>query len=115
MPLDAFLAQVEAEIGARLSKFVKEDFEAFLECGILAHCFLRPRCAECAHETLVASFYPPRSCANRATSSIMETKPPVPRAILVGIQVRASTDFVDTGSSGLALCLFGSDIPEGGM
>jgi GTP-binding protein HflX len=34
MPLDTFLAQVEAEIGARLSKFVKEDFEAFLECGI---------------------------------------------------------------------------------
>jgi len=27
MPLDTFLAQVEAEIGARLSKFVKEDFE----------------------------------------------------------------------------------------
>ena len=43
MPLDTFLAQVEAEIGARLSKFVKEDFDAFLECGILAHGFLRLR------------------------------------------------------------------------
>ena len=28
--------------------------EAFLECGILAHGFLRLRCAECAHEKLVA-------------------------------------------------------------
>ena len=26
-----------------------------------------------------------------------------------------SPDLVDTGSSGLALCLFGGDIPEGGM
>ncbi len=58
-PLDTYLAHVEAEIGARLSKFVKEDFDAFLECGILAHGFLRLRCAECAHETLVASFLSP--------------------------------------------------------
>jgi len=56
MPPDTFLAQVEAEIGARLSKFVKQDFDAFLECGIRAHGFLRLRCAECTHETLVVSF-----------------------------------------------------------
>jgi hypothetical protein len=31
-------------------------------------------------------------CAIRATSSIMETKPPVPRAILVGIQVPSVDD-----------------------
>lgn len=30
------------------------EFEAFLECGILAHGFLRVRCADCAHEKLVA-------------------------------------------------------------
>ena len=30
------------------------EFEAFLECGILAHGFLRLRCGECAHEKLVA-------------------------------------------------------------
>ena len=34
--------------------FVKDEFEAFLECGILAHGFLRVRCAHCAHEKLVA-------------------------------------------------------------
>jgi hypothetical protein len=37
-----------------LPEFVKAEFEAFLECGILAHGFLRLRCAECAHEKLVA-------------------------------------------------------------
>ena len=30
------------------------EFDAFLECGILAHGFLRLRCADCAHEKLVA-------------------------------------------------------------
>jgi hypothetical protein len=43
--LETFLAQVEAETGAGLPDFVKEEFDAFLECGILAHGFLRLRCA----------------------------------------------------------------------
>src|SRR4051812_18875912 len=33
---------------ARLPDFVKDEFDAFLECGILAHGFLRLRCAQCA-------------------------------------------------------------------
>ena len=41
--LETFLAQVEAEGGASLPPFVKDEFEAFLECGILAHGFLRVR------------------------------------------------------------------------
>jgi hypothetical protein len=52
--LETFLAQVEAETGAGLPDFVKEEFDAFLECGILAHGFLRLRCADCAQEKLVA-------------------------------------------------------------
>src|SRR5690242_3145989 len=52
--LESFLAQVEAETGASLPDFVKDEFEAFLESGILAHGFLRLRCGECAHEKLVA-------------------------------------------------------------
>ena len=52
--LQTFLAQVEAKTGAGLPEFVKDEFEAFLECGILAHGFLRLRCASCAHEKLVA-------------------------------------------------------------
>jgi hypothetical protein len=52
--LETFLAQVEAETGASLPEFIQEEFDAFLECGILAHGFLRLRCAKCAHEKLVA-------------------------------------------------------------
>ncbi len=37
-----------------LPEFVKDEFEAFLGCGILAHGFLRVRCVDCAHEKLVA-------------------------------------------------------------
>ena len=37
-----------------LPQFVKDEFEAYLECGILAHGFVRVRCAQCAHEKLVA-------------------------------------------------------------
>ena len=46
--LETFLAQVEAETGASLPEFVKDEFDAFLECGILAHGFLRLRCARVA-------------------------------------------------------------------
>ena len=49
-----FFAQVEAATGTGLPKFVKDEFDAFLECGILAHGFLRLRCADCAHDKLVA-------------------------------------------------------------
>ena len=52
--LDTFLAQVEQETGTGLPQFVTDEFEAFLECGILAHGFLRLRCGDCAHEKLVA-------------------------------------------------------------
>ena len=52
--LETFLAQVEAEGAASLPQFVKDEFDAFLECGILAHGFLRVRCAACGHEKLVA-------------------------------------------------------------
>jgi len=50
----AFLADVEAGGVASLPQFVKDEFDAFLECGILAHGFVRVRCVQCAHEKLVA-------------------------------------------------------------
>jgi ribosomal protein S27E len=37
-----------------------DEFDAFLECGIMAHGFLRLRCAECGHDKLLAS-----SCKRR--------------------------------------------------
>ena len=67
--VETFFAQVETEVGSRLPDFVKDEFDAFLECGILAHGFLRLRCADCSHEKLAAfsckrrGFYP--SCGGR--------------------------------------------------
>ncbi|WP_218132308.1 transposase zinc-binding domain-containing protein [Nitrosomonas sp. Nm33] len=52
--IETFFAQVETETGLGLPDFVKDEFDAFLECGILAHGFLRLRCADCSHEKLVA-------------------------------------------------------------
>ena len=49
-----FIAQTEAATGADLPQFVKAEFDAFLECGILAHGFLRLRCGDCGHDKLVA-------------------------------------------------------------
>ena len=50
----------QAEAGADLPRFVKDEFDAFLECGILAQGFLRLRCGDCGHDKLV-----PFSCKRR--------------------------------------------------
>jgi len=49
-----FFAEAEAAAGADLPQFVKDEFDAFLECGILAHGLLRLRCGERGHDQLVA-------------------------------------------------------------
>ena len=51
---ETFFAHIEAETGASLPQFVKDEFDDFLDCGILAHGFLRLRCGDCGHEKLVA-------------------------------------------------------------
>jgi hypothetical protein len=35
----SFIAHTEASTGAELPRFIKDEFDAFLECGILAHGF----------------------------------------------------------------------------
>ena len=50
-----FFAQTEEATGASLPLFFKDEFDAFLGCGILAHGFLRLRCDDCGHDKLVAS------------------------------------------------------------
>ncbi len=49
-----FFEQAESVVGADLPQFVKDEFDAFLKCGILAHGFLRLRCGDCGHDKLVA-------------------------------------------------------------
>jgi hypothetical protein len=70
----SFIAHTEASTGAELPRFIKDEFDAFLECGILAHGLLRLRCGECGHDKLLAfsckrrGFYP--SCGAHRMSQI---------------------------------------------
>ena len=50
----SFITHTETSTGSELPWFIKDEFDAFLECGILAHVFLRLRCGECGHEKLPA-------------------------------------------------------------
>jgi len=50
----SFIAHTETSTGAGLLRFIKDEFDALLECGILAHGFLRLRCGECGHDKLLA-------------------------------------------------------------
>ena len=50
----SFIAHTEASTGAALPQLVNDEFGAFLECGILAHGFVRLRCGECGHDKLLA-------------------------------------------------------------
>ena len=36
----SFIAHTEASTGSELPRFIKDEFEAFLQCGILAHGFI---------------------------------------------------------------------------
>jgi len=87
--LETFLAQVEAHTGSSVPEFVKDEFEAYLQCGILAHGFVRLRCYECSHEKLVAfsrkrcGFCPKcsaRRMANTALHQVLASDSSWPRA-----------------------------------
>jgi hypothetical protein len=50
----SFIAHTEASIGAELPRFIKDEFDTFLDCSILARGFLRLRCGECGHDKLLS-------------------------------------------------------------
>lgn len=60
----SFISHTEANTGAELPRVIKDEFDGFLQWGILAHGFLRLRCGECEHDKLLAlsckrrGFYP---------------------------------------------------------
>ncbi len=51
--IESFFALAESGM-KRLPGHVKEEFKAFLRCGILAYGFLRLKCGECKQERLIA-------------------------------------------------------------
>ncbi|MFM9999652.1 MAG: hypothetical protein ACKVP1_12155 [Burkholderiaceae bacterium] len=48
-----FFDQTEETTGSGLPQFVRNDFDAFHERGILAHGVLRLRCGDCGHDKLL--------------------------------------------------------------
>ncbi len=51
--LESFLANTR-EHGAPVARFVERELRTYLECGVLAHGFLRVHCDGCGHDRLVA-------------------------------------------------------------
>jgi len=51
--LESFLARSSRD-GAPVARFVEREIRAYLECGVLAHGFLRVHCDGCGHDRLVA-------------------------------------------------------------
>ena len=83
-----FLTEVEAH-GASLPQFVKDEFEAYLECGILAHGFLRLTCDGCARDTLVAFSCKRRGiCPSCGTRRMAETAADLVDNIIPQVPVR---------------------------
>ena len=51
--LEPFLEHSRS-VGAPVARFVEREIRAYLECGVLAHGFLRVQCDACGHDRLVA-------------------------------------------------------------
>jgi len=79
----SFFAQAEEATVAGLPQFVKDELDAFLEYGILAHGFLRLRCADCGHDKLLAFSCKRRGfCPSCGARRMSQTAPSRPRAWL---------------------------------
>jgi hypothetical protein len=48
-----FLTEIETD-GGELPAFVRDEFEAYFRCGILAHGFSRVQCKDCGHSRVVS-------------------------------------------------------------
>src|SRR5215831_14959473 len=68
--LETFLASHQAQ-DRTIPKFVEDEFRSFLECGILAHGFVRVRCESCGHSRLVP-FSSRRRGAEREPDSLAQ-------------------------------------------
>ena len=71
---ETFAAEVERAATGALPQFVKDEFDAYLDCGILACGFLRLTCEGCARDTLVAFSCKRRGiCPSCGTRRMAET------------------------------------------
>jgi hypothetical protein len=70
----SFIARTEGNTESELPRFIKDEFDAFLECGILAHGILRGRRGECGHDRLLAFSCKRRGC-NGAAMAFLALSP----------------------------------------
>jgi Transposase zinc-binding domain len=49
-----FFSQAQNATGSSLPRYVKDEFDSFLSCGILVHGFLRLHCGGCKQDQLLA-------------------------------------------------------------
>ena len=75
----SFIAHTEVRIGVELPRFIKDEFDAFIECGILAQGFLRLRFGSAAnsnihlHGLVLAGVY---RCGADGSPAFVETDAP---------------------------------------
>ena len=68
---------------------MKDEFDAFLECGILAHGFLRLRCGDCGHDKLVAFACKRRGfCPSCLARRMSDTALHLERSVLPEVPIR---------------------------
>jgi hypothetical protein len=64
----SFISNTEASTGSELPRFIKEEFDAFLERGILAHDFLRLRCGACNRQVVDGAAWRERTGCRRTSA-----------------------------------------------
>lgn len=70
-----FLADIEAD-GGEIPAFVRDEFEAYLRCGIMAHRLVHLRCKHCGHGRGVGFFLPAdRVWRNSDTPKLAGSRP----------------------------------------
>jgi hypothetical protein len=75
--------------GSALPRFIKDEFDTFVECGILAHGSLRLRCAECGDNKLLAVSCRRRGfCPSCGARRMWQTSAPLADHVIPHVPVR---------------------------
>lgn len=84
-----FFSETQATAGADLPKFGQRRVRRFLECGILAHGFLRLRCGDCGHDQLLAFSCKRRGlCPSCGARSMAQTAAHLVDQVILKVPVR---------------------------
>jgi len=85
--LETFLARAQAR-GRPVPRFVEREFRSYLECGVLAHGFLRLHCDECGYDRLVPFSCKGRFCPSCAGRRMADTAAHLVDRVLPEVPVR---------------------------